>query len=1759
MQSAKLTTVSFVSRYIRDASQDAVLRQEILDSLESNKPHIKTVTAAVILIDISGFSSLTEELAKRGKISSELITRTVSDYLSDIIKIVWQCGGDVIKFLGDALLVCMEARRPDEPAHLLAYRAVECAAKVMKLHSSKTIEFPSTTRCSPSVTSRPTSFYAEASAAGPSTPADTLGRDLERSVTQKGAHIVTLRLHTSVAAGHVQKVIVGTLKKAQRCDFAISGQALVDVGKVLEPTLPGEIGLSATILKLIDFNGSVASKMKSKSYRFFAYRGGETDGEESGAVFLGDCMDELHLISAQAVRQATLGPDNGGSVSCLPVSVDSLTSPAARGSMTVGLNPAARGSMTIARDSTYSGGGGKRPSAYGSVDGSGSIDTESDTFCKMFVNESIVWKLERIGEAGHVPKTTNSRRGSFQVIERRFGGSSGGSSSGSGVSEVGRLALIKRRSVTADVIGGFMSALPSNKRRASMSFPDREPDDVPLGFVDPHLSYAFAEYRLLSIMFIKLNFPYDAETAQVVFELTVDTLQECDGCFQQYSVDDKGQSIMAVFGLPPRSHENNTLFALKAATALARGFRERGISPVTIALTTDEILYSVLGNQLRSEASFLGDVVNLSARIMCIQPPRMTRVEEEVAGEGVSEHRRCSTSSSARRTSTCSAPPQKHDVFVFCDTKTKDAGGNGFRSSLFGEYRFKGMRDLVKVWRIGEGTLHKQREERKNSVEANERDLILVGYLDERTQLQTCFQKWYDGGLRCVSVIEGLSGMGKTAISQELFKFAASKPDVCIFESEASEVDKNATYFAFQGLVPRLIEALERLPIEKLDPTTNFDVQSINEPETPASPTSPATNQVNESPQWSRTSVTSLVGRKSTRRVNMQSSPALSTRASTVKRGPTQKGQSARPSLPPEPPEPLGLIDTAAAINLAVAAFSAGAAPKKRFYRNHRASVASRGSFVSSPDRIPRIAKVMVSLNESLDLIPLLNDVMPGLNAPESTRTAALTAESKTELLKSLVVKIIRSASEFLRILLIVDNAQWLDSLSQELLLAIVKSCPKVFTAISTRPLDEYRLGNTIGKLCPLPYCLHFVLRGFSCMDTQRFLLKRFEDKGVKAISTTLLNEIFKRCGGCPLITEQACDTLRAAFGERLFVSSSGVLETNYDLVDYDKLLLRSGGGDGAISSMFYRLSPSFQLLLRVASVFGQHFDLAEVARVMDGDHTLEELIESVNTSDTYSYLKQLKKEEEGGNRYMFRHVMIQSAIYKSLPYTVRENYHTRIVQLKEQILHESNKKFVLPVLCYHALRAPDISRRIKYLDEVSVVYISQSLLQEACLSLKTLIAICESDEKLIEEKAELSRWWSLLAESQVKSRQYRVGRESALRALFYAGIAWPTDREGFDAKRAEEDKKLARLWISTWGARLPVASAGRDAIWDEIMITVMRAFREIVAFDCSITKEEHGLIATTYLNATIAFAASGGCDALANACTWKAQYHLNLSSAGVISDHLATRMILGHVVSSLICSGQLIEASKEFKRVIKQATMAEDVASQVILLASYLPIPTYLLDKDEASKQVQGLNSLLDTFEFFKNILPLSAISFHVASRDFDKVVELLENLCSTEIVASQVILIQMLSHLTFYLIVVWTEWSDCPDKPKLAALIANVRQTLLRSHLQKLAPAFQAQVLSSAACSIAAGDAEAAVTVLRKAFRWRAHDRRGGGITSDGISSPRNDNMLCKALVAAAIARFSAKAAEKQDFIVIAERLLDKCGVKGVQRWMAGGPFSF
>ncbi|KAJ3399034.1 hypothetical protein HDV05_002100 [Chytridiales sp. JEL 0842] len=94
----------FVPGYVARLAQSQERRDTIVKTLESGQPYVEREEMVVAMIDISGYSAITADLASLGKASSEIITSTVNNFFKKVIDAISICSGEVIKAMLSWLL-----------------------------------------------------------------------------------------------------------------------------------------------------------------------------------------------------------------------------------------------------------------------------------------------------------------------------------------------------------------------------------------------------------------------------------------------------------------------------------------------------------------------------------------------------------------------------------------------------------------------------------------------------------------------------------------------------------------------------------------------------------------------------------------------------------------------------------------------------------------------------------------------------------------------------------------------------------------------------------------------------------------------------------------------------------------------------------------------------------------------------------------------------------------------------------------------------------------------------------------------------------------------------------------------------------------------------------------------------------------------------------------------------------------------------------------------------------------------------------------------------------------------------------------------------------------------------------------------------------------------------------------------------------------------------------------------------------------------
>lgn len=129
-----------------------------------------------------------------------------------------------------------------------------------------------------------------------------------------------------------------------------------------------------------------------------------------------------------------------------------------------------------------------------------------------------------------------------------------------------------------------------------------------------------SELRNVSVVFCKIDLRYSHKnlpSLQQTFKIIQETILQFEGTIRQFIIDDKGSVAISAFGLPPLSHEDDPWRAVQASLMIMLKIDELSIK-TSVGITTGKAFCGAVGSEERREYAMVGDVVNLSARLMSI-------------------------------------------------------------------------------------------------------------------------------------------------------------------------------------------------------------------------------------------------------------------------------------------------------------------------------------------------------------------------------------------------------------------------------------------------------------------------------------------------------------------------------------------------------------------------------------------------------------------------------------------------------------------------------------------------------------------------------------------------------------------------------------------------------------------------------------------------------------------------------------------------------------------------------------------------------------------------------------------------------------------------------------------------------------------------------------------------------------------------------------------------------------------------------------
>jgi predicted ATPase/class 3 adenylate cyclase len=358
--------------------------------------------------------------------------------------------------------------------------------------------------------------------------------------------------------------------------------------------------------------------------------------------------------------------------------------------------------------------------------------------------------------------------------------------------------------------------------------------------------------------------------------------------------------------------------------------------------------------------------------------------------------------------------------------------------------------------------------------------------------------------------------------------------------------------------------------------------------------------------------------------------------------------------------------------------------------------------------------------------LPLLNDVL-NLGLADTPLTSALDQSLRKESLAGLLLHFLRAWTQERPLILILEDAHWLDSLSWELAVqigrALLAEGAPLLLVIVARLLEDLSAGvRPAAQLRALPGTETIELGPLDPAEIRALIASRLQVSPQNLpVSVSKLAE--ERSEGNPFFAEELADMLLDhGLIERVEENGAWVCVIRKDLAQAEAAL--PGTLQGLILSRIDRLPPEKQFTLKVAAVLGRTFTCSPLFETVNRFMKLPLPALQAHLDDlTQHHLTQLEAPEPELT-YIFKHIITQEVAYQTLLFAQRKQIHKAVGKWYEDKLASEKEVngLYLPLLVYHFHQAdePENERKFarlageqavkQYANAEAVKYLSRAL-----------------------------------------------------------------------------------------------------------------------------------------------------------------------------------------------------------------------------------------------------------------------------------------------------------------------------------------------------------------------------------------------------------------------------------------------------------------
>ena len=388
------------------------------------------------------------------------------------------------------------------------------------------------------------------------------------------------------------------------------------------------------------------------------------------------------------------------------------------------------------------------------------------------------------------------------------------------------------------------------------------------------------------------------------------------------------------------------------------------------------------------------------------------------------------------------------------------------------------------------------------------------------------------------------------------------------------------------------------------------------------------------------------------------------------------------------------------------------------------------------------LSEVSEDVSEAASLYAFLMSI-PGEDQDRQALNPQGTKEKAFEFLVEQVTKLSRDKP----LLVVIEDAHWIDPSSLELLNMIVDRLQslRILLIVTYRSdFPQPLLAHSQASLLKLnrlrlPQCQSIVEHLAEC----------------KGVPIELLNEIVTRADGVPLFVEELT---KAVLESEILIDRGD----RYELIPQAPALAIPTTLNGSLMARLDR-NPGTREIAQIGSVFGREFSYEMISTISQlPNPELREALDFLVDSELL-----LRSDEPPQINFRFRHALVQDAAYESLLLSKRRSLHTHVAQIFEDQFPDVAATEPA-VLAHHFSHAGLPGKAIAYCVKAASLAVARAAMTEAIaiskMGLDLLPDLPEEDDRRI---------WEL---------ELQVTRGNALRAA--KGLSAPDTGQAWDRAR---------------------------------------------------------------------------------------------------------------------------------------------------------------------------------------------------------------------------------------------------------------------------------------------------------------------------------------------------------------------------------------